>query len=76
MSHIIDQYDVGTTFDPSIPKDIARAAIEILKAPEKWKNIPLIKVGNPELRARLGTNQKRVPFNTLENYKFQRNEKT
>jgi glycosyltransferase involved in cell wall biosynthesis len=39
MAHIIDQYDVGTTFDPSIPKDIARAAMEILKAPEKWKNI-------------------------------------
>ena len=39
MSHIINQYNVGTTFDPSNPKDIARAAMEILKAPEKWKNI-------------------------------------
>jgi len=39
MTHIIDQYDVGTTFDPSIPKDIARAAMEILEAPEKWENI-------------------------------------
>jgi len=39
MSHIINQYGVGGTFDPSTPKDIARAAMEILGAPEKWGNI-------------------------------------
>ncbi len=39
MSHIINQYGVGGTFDPSSPKDIARAAMEILGAPEKWRNI-------------------------------------
>jgi glycosyltransferase involved in cell wall biosynthesis len=39
MSHIIDKYGVGGTFDPSMPKDIARVATEILEAPEKWKNI-------------------------------------
>jgi len=39
MSHIINQHCVGTTFDPGVPKDIARAAREILEAHEKWKNI-------------------------------------
>ncbi|NQU86972.1 MAG: cytochrome c biogenesis protein CcsA, partial [Mariniphaga sp.] len=33
--------------------------------PEKWKSIPLIKVGNPELRRRIGANQKLVPFNLI-----------
>jgi glycosyltransferase involved in cell wall biosynthesis len=39
MRQIIDEYGVGTTFDPSVPEDIARAAMEILKAPEKWEDI-------------------------------------
>ena len=39
MRHIIDKYGVGTTFDPSAPKDIARAVVEIFEAPEKWRNI-------------------------------------
>ena len=39
MRQIIDEYGVGTTFDPSAPKDIARAVMEIFEAPEKWKDI-------------------------------------
>ena len=39
MRQIIDEYGVGTTFDPSVPKDIARAAMEIFEAPEKWRDI-------------------------------------
>jgi cytochrome c-type biogenesis protein CcsB len=33
--------------------------------PEKWKNIPFIKVANPELRKMLGTTDKYVAFNTI-----------
>jgi len=33
--------------------------------PEKWVTIPVIQVGHPELRKRLGTNQKLVPFNLI-----------
>ena len=35
MRKIVVQYDLGTTFDPSQPKDIARAAQELLKDPER-----------------------------------------
>lgn len=34
--------------------------------PEKWKNIPIIKVGNPELRTQLGvSNGKYIAFNSI-----------
>lgn len=39
MRQIIDEYGVGSTFNPSDAEDIARAAMEILEAPEKWKDM-------------------------------------
>ena len=33
--------------------------------PEKWKNVPIIKVANPELRKMLGANGKYVAFNSV-----------
>lgn len=33
--------------------------------PEKWKNISMIRVGNPELRRILGTNEKYISFNQV-----------
>ncbi len=33
--------------------------------PEKWATLPVIQVGDPDLRKRLGTNQKLVPFNLI-----------
>jgi len=39
MRQIIDEYGVGSTFDPSASGDIARAVTDILEAPEKWKDM-------------------------------------
>jgi len=33
--------------------------------PEKWKNIPIIKIANPELRRMIGTNGKYATFNSI-----------
>jgi len=38
LGGIITEYNVGCTFDPNSPKDIARAAMEILESPEKRIN--------------------------------------
>ncbi|HKJ78330.1 MAG TPA: cytochrome c biogenesis protein CcsA, partial [Prolixibacteraceae bacterium] len=40
--------------------------LDMMARPDFWKNVPLIKVSNPELRAQLGVNNgKYVSFNTL-----------
>jgi hypothetical protein len=41
--------------------------LEMQANPEKWKNIPFIKVGNPELRKILNTRDKYISFNSLFN---------
>ena len=39
--------------------------LDMQAKPEKWKNIPFIKVSNPELRRLLGTNGKYATFNSM-----------
>lgn len=39
--------------------------LDMLSNPEKWKNIPLIKVSNPELRSQLGASGKYVTYNSI-----------
>lgn len=41
--------------------------LDIQANPEKWKNIPLIKVGNSELRKMLNMRDNYIPFNSLFN---------
>ena len=41
--------------------------LEIQANPEKWKNIPFIKVGNPELRKMLNIRENYISFNSLFN---------
>ena len=41
--------------------------LEIQANPEKWKNIPFIKVGNPELRKILNISENYISFNSLFN---------
>ncbi|MBN2772817.1 MAG: cytochrome c biogenesis protein CcsA, partial [Prolixibacteraceae bacterium] len=43
----------------------AEVFLEMNINPEKWKNIPLIKVANPELRSRLGATGNMVAFNKI-----------
>ncbi len=39
--------------------------LDMLANPEKWKNIPIIKIANPELRTMVGAYDKYVTFNSL-----------
>lgn len=39
--------------------------LDMLSNPEKWKNIPFIKVANPELRKQLGTFDKYITYNSI-----------
>ena len=61
-SEILRKVAKKTSWEGMSPTEVF---LEMQSNPEKWKNIEIIKVANPELRKQLGTGNNYVSFNSL-----------
>lgn len=61
-SEILRKVAKKTSWEGMSPTEVF---LDMQANPDKWKNIPIIKVGNPELRKILGTSEKYVSFNAI-----------
>ena len=61
-SEILRKVAKKTRWEGMTPTEVF---LDMQANPEKWKNIPVIKVSNPELRKMLGAQGKYVPFNNI-----------
>ncbi len=63
-SEIVRKVAKKTSWQGMSPTEVF---LDMLANPDKWKNVPFIKVGNSDLRKIIGTSDKYVSFNSLIN---------